>query len=79
MEDGLLPRNLAQGKIGSQFAKLAKLAEINEKMYTDILSLMTGQSLLVEKLTTFSFLEEKTKRNYWQSYQGRLKQLMKRP
>ena len=77
LEDGLLPLNLAQGKIGSQFAKLAEFAEISEKIYSDILSLMTGQSHLVEKLTTFSFLDEKTKRNYWQSYQGRLKQLMK--
>jgi serine/threonine-protein kinase HipA len=77
LEDGLLPLNLAQGKIGSQFAKLAELAEINEKIYSDILSLMTGQSHLVEKLTSSSFLDEKTKRNYWQSYQGRLKQLMK--
>jgi len=77
LEDGLLPLNLAQGKIGSQFAKLAELAEINEKIYSDILSLMTGQSHLVEKLTSSSFLNEKTKRNYWQSYQGRLKQLMK--
>jgi serine/threonine-protein kinase HipA len=77
LEDGLLPRNLAQGKIGSQFAKLAKLAEINEKIYNEILSLMSGQSHLVEKLTSSSFLDEKTKRNYWQSYRGRLKQLMK--
>lgn len=77
LEDGLLPRNLAQGKIGSQFAKVADHAEINKKMYKDILSLMSGQSHLVEKMTTVSFLDEKTKRNYLQSYQGRLKQLMK--
>ncbi|OFY47827.1 MAG: phosphatidylinositol kinase [Bacteroidetes bacterium GWF2_41_31] len=76
LEEGLLPRNLAQGKIGQQFAKVAELANINEKIYQDILNLMTGQSLLVEKLTRSSFLDEKTKRNYRQSYQRRLKHLM---
>jgi serine/threonine-protein kinase HipA len=75
LEDGLLPGNLAQGKIGSQFAKVAELAEINEKIYNNILNLMLGQSPLVERMTASSFLDEKTKRNCWQSYQGRLKRL----
>lgn len=77
LEDGLLPRNLAQGKIGSQFTKVAEHAEINEKIYKDLLSLMVGQSHFVQKMITSSFLDEETKRNYWQSYQGRLKQLKK--
>ncbi|MDP2724572.1 MAG: HipA domain-containing protein [Bacteroidales bacterium] len=76
LEEGLLPRNLVQGKIGQQFAKVAELAEINRKIYQDIVRLMSGQSHLVEKLTRSSFLDEKTKRNFWQSYQGRLKHLM---
>lgn len=77
LEDGLLPRNLAQGKIGQQFTALAELAEINEKTYQNILILMHGQSAKVEKLTATSYLDEKTKRNYWQAYQGRFKQLVK--
>ena len=77
LEDGLLPRNLTQGKIGRQFAKVAEHAEISEKLFNDILTLMSGQSHSVEKMTSSSFLDEKTKRNYWQSYEGRLKQLMK--
>ncbi len=77
LEDGLLPRNLAQGKISKQFAIIAEYAEINKKIFNDILKLMLSQSDLVEKMTFSSFLNEGTKRNYWQSYQGRLKQLMK--
>ncbi|GHB48150.1 hypothetical protein GCM10008106_31310 [Mongoliitalea lutea] len=36
LDDGLLPRNLAHGTIAMQFAKLAKLAEINEKTFQNI-------------------------------------------
>ncbi len=77
LDDGLLPRNLAQGKIGKQFAIVAEHAGISASFYNDILTLMLSKSHLVEKLTNSSFLSEKTKRNYWQSYQARLKQLMK--
>jgi serine/threonine-protein kinase HipA len=77
LEDGLLPRKLAQGKIRRQFAIVAEHAGINEKIFNDILTLMISQSHLVEKMIFSSFLNKETKRNYWQSYQGRLKQLMK--
>lgn len=77
LDNGLLPADLAQGKISRQFAILAENAGISEKNFNDILSLMLSQSDNVEKLTTASFLNETTKRNYWQSYQGRLIQLMK--
>jgi serine/threonine-protein kinase HipA len=36
---------------------------------------MLNQTGLVEKLTFSSFLDEKTQRNYFQSYQTRLKKL----
>ena len=74
---GLLPKNLAQGKIGSQFAKLAELAGIGEKNFQTIMELMLSKSDLVEKMVAASFLNATTKRNYLQSYQGRLKQLAK--
>lgn len=77
LDDGLLPINLAQDKIGLQFAKLAEKAEINEKTYQDIMSLMISKSDLVEKMVAASFLNDTNKRNYFQSYQDRLKQLSK--
>ena len=77
LEGGLLPQNLAQGKISRQFAIVAEHAEISEKIFNDILILMLSQSQLVEKMTFSSFLNEGTKKNYLQSYQRRLKQLMK--
>ncbi|MFZ4414520.1 MAG: HipA domain-containing protein [Bacteroidales bacterium] len=75
LDDGLLPRNLAQGKIKIQFAKLAENAEISAKVFNDVITLMVSKSTLVEKMISASFLSESTKRNYWQSYNGRLKQL----
>jgi serine/threonine-protein kinase HipA len=77
LDDGLLPRNLDQGKMSQQFATLAELTGISGKNFNDIMTLMVSQSNKVEKLTTASFLNDSTKRNYLQSYQGRLKQLMK--
>jgi len=77
LEDGLLPKNLAQGKIIRQFAILAEQAGIAEKIFNAIFTMMLSRSEVVEKMTSSSFLNESTKRNYFQSYQGRLKQLMK--
>jgi len=77
LEDGLLPKNLAQSKIGLQFATLAEKAEINEKTFQDIISLMISKSDIVEKMVAASFLNDTTKRNYFQSFQGRLNQLSK--
>jgi serine/threonine-protein kinase HipA len=75
--DGLLPRNLAQGNIRTQFFRLAENAQISEKVMNDILSLMLSKSDMVEKMIKASFLNETTKRNYGQLYNGRLKQLLK--
>lgn len=77
LDDGLLPRNLAQGKIGFQFAKLAEKVEISEKTFQDIMTLMRSHSDSVEKMVAASFLDDSTKRNYFQSFQGRFKQLFK--
>ncbi len=75
LDDGLLPKNLAQGKISMQFSKLAEHAEINEKIFNDMMSMMLSKSDMVEKMIIASFLNDSTKRNYWQSYLRRLKQL----
>ena len=77
LDGGLLPGNLAQGKIRVQFATLAEQAGINKKIYDDIMATMLSKSGLVEKMVTASFLNDSTQRNYWQSYTGRLKQLGK--
>lgn len=77
LEDGLLPKNLAQGKIQHQFSVLATQAGIPPNTFTDITALMLSGSEKVERLTNSSFLDETTKRNYFQSYRGRLNQLMK--
>lgn len=77
LEDGLLPKTLAQGKVISQFGILSEKAGINEKVYNDILNSMLKHTDLVEKLTFSSFLDEKTQRNYFQSYQTRLNKLTK--
>jgi serine/threonine-protein kinase HipA len=77
LEDGLLPRNLSSGKISVQFAKLAKEAEISEKLFLSIKSLLISKSTQVEKMISNSFLNDPTKRNYLQSYQRRLNQFCK--
>lgn len=77
LDNGLLPGNLAQGKIKLQFARLADNAGIVEKIFNDIMATMLSKSDSVEKMVSASFLNDPTKRNYWQSYKGRLKQLSK--
>jgi serine/threonine-protein kinase HipA len=77
LDDGLLPRNFAQGKMRLQFLKLAENAEISEKIFNDIMTIMLSKSDIVEKMITASFLNDSTKRNYWQCYNDRLKQLLK--
>lgn len=77
LDDGLLPKNKAIGKISQQFSLLAELVGISKKAFEGILNSMLGQADKVEKLILASFLDEKTKRNYLQAYQGRMKQLLK--
>lgn len=77
LDDGLLPRNLAQGNVIKQFGILAESAEILPFIFNDTMALMVSKSDLVEKLVAGSFLSDTAKREYLQSYQGRLKQLMK--
>jgi serine/threonine-protein kinase HipA len=73
LEEGLLPKSLAQGNFISQIKILSEKAGINEGVYNDIIKIMLNKTEIVEKLTFSSFLDEKTQRNYFQSYQTRLK------
>ena len=77
LDDGLLPRSMAQGKISQQFAILAEQVGIANKIFTQILQLMLSRSDKVEKLIGASYLQESTKRSYLQMYQSRIKQLVK--
>ncbi len=77
LDDGLLPRNLAKGKISQQFEILSDHVGISKKNFNDSMAVMLSKSEMVEKMIEASFLNDTTKRNYLQSYQGRLKQWMK--
>jgi serine/threonine-protein kinase HipA len=75
LEDGLLPKIIAKGKIYQQFILLAQEAQISTKTVERILDFMFNQSERVSVLIESSFLPEKTQRNYWQAYQTRLNKL----
>jgi serine/threonine-protein kinase HipA len=77
LEEGLLPKNLAKGNVRKQFLKLGELAGISEKKALEIMNFMCLKSEKVEKLIQNSFLTDKLKRNYLQSYQARIKKLIK--
>lgn len=77
LHDGLLPRNLKQGTISQQFRGLAECAGVQEITYEKLRRLLLGKSNDVEKLIANSYMDEKAKRNYWQAYLGRLKQMGK--
>ncbi len=77
LDDGLLSRNLAQGKISQQFFILAEQVGLSEKQTKDTFSLLASGSDQVENLIASSYLNESTKRNYWQAYLTRLKQMTK--
>lgn len=77
LDDGLLPKNLAQGKIIQQIKILSEKANISDIVYGDIIKSMLNQTELVEKLTFSSFLDVKNQRSYIQSYQSRFQRLKK--
>lgn len=77
LDEGLLPKHLVQGTVVSQIKMLSEKAGISKGVYTDIMNKMLHKTERVEQLTFSSFLEEKTQRNYFQSYQTRLKMLKK--
>jgi len=77
LDDGLLPRNIGRGKLNKQFRILAEKTGIKEKITNDTLQFMLSKSDVVKSLVDASYLNERTKRNYLQSYQGRLQRLSK--
>lgn len=77
LEDGLLPPKLNQGKIRELFYVLAEQANIPKKQTDKIFNTLTSKEDKVLQLIESSFLSEKLKRNYKQSYQTRLKKLLR--
>lgn len=75
LNDGLLPSQLAKGKIKEQFYILGKQANIKKAQIDKIILLLCSNSDKVEQLINASFLDKKTKENYLQAYQTRLQKL----
>jgi len=76
LDDGLLPKNLAKGKIMQQFLLLAEHAELSQGQTDGVLDKLLSNSERVVEFIDASFLSEKAKRNYLQVYQTRLKKLV---
>ena len=77
LTDGLLPSNKTVGKIKGQFYKLGELAGIQDKQIIQSIKSLTSNEDKVLALINVSFLNEKTKRNYTQAYQTRLKKILR--
>ena len=77
LADGLLPPDKASGKVTEQFFKLAELAGISEKQTTKVFKTIISNEDKVLALIELSYLDEKTKKNYRQGYQTRLKKLVR--
>jgi len=75
LDDGLLPKNLAKGKVMQQFLLLAEHAELSQGQLDGILDKLLSNPHRVDKLIDASHLSQKAKRNYLQSYQTRLKKM----
>ena len=75
LDDGLLPPNKTQGKITEQFYSLGAQAGISKKQIDKIVKDLTTKQDKVITLIEASFLDEKSKRNYTQAYQTRLKKI----
>ena len=76
-DDALLPKNIANGNVWIQLNLLADKAGLNKMQKDDVFDNLLSKSEDVENLVNASFLNEKTKRNYRQAYQTRLKRIKK--
>ena len=77
LTDGLLPAQLAQGKIATQFFTLGQQSAIARKQVEKVYYELTSKQDQVLTLIKASFLKTKSKENYTQAYQTRLKKLMR--
>ncbi len=77
LDDGLLPPHLAQGKITEQFYRLGEQAGISKNQVEKVFKVLTSKNDDVIKRIKGSFLDEKSKQNYTQVYQARLKKIVR--
>ncbi len=77
LEDGLIPKSTNQGNIIVQFQLLGEKAGLSDRQVQEILNKLVSNQNKVEQLIDASFLTDTIKRNYLQSYQTRLKKLIR--
>ena len=75
LDEGLIPARMRRGNIAKQFQLLAGHARIQEKQMNAILALMVSKTEQVTNLIDASFLKDRIKRSYLQTYQLKLKKL----
>jgi serine/threonine-protein kinase HipA len=76
LDNDLIPAKMGQGNIPKQFRLLANHAGIPEKQTNTIMALMVSKSDQVKKLIDASFLKDRIKLSYLQTYQLKLKKLV---
>jgi len=77
LDEGLLPPQIARGKIQEQFFILGTEVGLTEKQIKNIFSQLTSKKEHVVELIDRSYLSENLKRNYEQAYLTRLKKITK--
>jgi serine/threonine-protein kinase HipA len=76
LDEGLIPARMGQGNVAKQFRLLADYAGIPEKQKNAIMALMVSKTEQVTTLIHASFLKDRIKRSYLQTYQLKLKKLV---
>ena len=76
LDEGLIPVRMGQGNVAKQFRLLAEHAGIPEKQTNAIMALMVSKTEQVTNLIGASFLKDRIKRSYLQTYQLKLKKLV---
>lgn len=75
LSEGLLPKQLSKGKTRDLFVTLGKEAGLRAKMVEKFISDITSNQEGVIAMVNSSYLNDKLKRSYIQSYQTKLKTL----
>ena len=76
LDEGLIPARMGQGNVAKQFRLLADYAGIPEKQKNAIMALMVSKTEQVTTLIHASFLKDRIKRSYLQTYQLKLKKFV---
>lgn len=77
LSDGLLPRRTIKRQIRHQFLTLADMAGLRQTQTDRVMAKMMKSYPKIKSMIDSSYLPTKLKRNYWQAYQGKYKQLNK--